>query len=417
MRKNDGKIAMKLCRKPDLHKNFFICARRPNPFFAVLLAVALQLGSAKRLRAEDQIAYRYEDYCEDDNRISVQTHAALFDVSLKEGLVSIQGELVHDAVSGATPTGAAPPDQYNYDFGFPVPILGDTNSTSVPLTHMEDVRKAFSVGVPVTLGVHEVTPQFSFSEESDYISDGAALNYSLQLNEKNTTLNFGWAHTWDRVLDDQRHWQDKSSDDFLVGVNQLLGPKSVLGFNLTYGQANGYLNDPYRFIVGAADPQLDADNPAGTPEQRPDYRNKIIARISLTQYITPLDASVEGAYRFYHDTYGIDAHMVELTWYQKLGKHVVLSPNVRYYYQTEADFYYEILPGSIYDPPRYFSPDYRLSKFQSFAAGVNLVVNATKWLTFDAGYKRYIMEGLDGVTSQTAYPSANIFTVGARAFF
>ena len=157
-------------------------------------------------------------------------------------------------------------------------------------------------------------------------------------------------------------------------------------------------------------------------ERRPDHREKFIARVSITQFLTPVNASVEGAYRLYYDTFGIAAHTIELAWYQKIGKRVVLSPNFRYYYQTAADFYYEILPGNpVTDPaspvPRYFSPDYRLSKLQSIAVGLNATVKATKWLALDATYKRYVMEGLDGVTSQSAYPSANVFTLGGRIIF
>ncbi len=391
-------------------------ARRASS--ALILALLLQVLQIQRTRAEDQVAYRYEFYKENDNRIQVQTSAALFDVALKEGLVAIKGEYVHDALSGATPSGAAPPNQYNYDFGFPVPILGDTNSTSVPLQHMQDVRNSIALELPVTIGIHGLTPSAAYSQESDYISTGGALNYSLLLNEKNTTLNAGLAGTWDRALDTLGQWHDKTSFDVLVGLNQLLGPKTVLGATFTYGQANGYLNDPYRFIVGADDPQLDADNPAGTPEQRPGFKQKEVVRVSLTQFITPANASVEAAYRFYNDSFGITAQMAEVTWYQKIGKHVVLSPSFRYYYQTQAYFYYEILPGSINAPPfQYYSPDYRLSQFQSFTVGLNLMVKATKWLTIDASYKYYTMQGLDGVTSQTAYPDANVFTIGGRINF
>lgn len=393
----------------------------PKRSIALSVAVAIEAMHVQRLPAENQIDYRYENYIEDDNRIEVKTHSALFDVAIKEGLLAIKGELVHDAVSGATPSGAAPPKEYNYDWvpilGFQPPILGNTNGTSVPLKHMDDERKSISLELPITLGRHELTPQVSYSDESDYKSTGAALNYSIQLNEKNTTLSFGWAHSWDVVNDDRGRQQDKNSDDFLVGLNQLLGPKTVLGLNLSYGHSHGYLNDPYRSIVGATDPQLNADDPSRTPEERPDSRDKYIARVSLTQFITPLHASVEGAYRFYHDDFGIDAHMVELAWYQKLAKNIIVSPNFRYYYQTQADFYYEILPGSIYNPPRYYSPDYRLSEFEAFSYGVNVTLKMSESLMFDASYKRYTMEGLDGHTSQSAYPSANVFSVGARIFF
>jgi hypothetical protein len=388
---------------------------------AVVLAAALQLLQLQRARGEDHVDYRYEYYQEDDNRIQVLTHGLLFDVTLKEALLAVKGELVHDAVSGATPNGAAPPSKYNFDNTFGG-ITGDTNSTSVPLSHMQDERKSISLEVPVTLGLHEVTPQFSYSKESDYTSTGAALNYSLLLNEKNTTLVFGWAHTWDRVRDDKGTIQDKRNDDFLLGVNQLLGPKTVLGLNLTYGQAYGYLNDPYRSIVGQ-DPVYIYSAPSdfiGTVEQRPEFRQKEIVRVSLTQFVTPVNASIEGAYRFYHDSFEVNAHTFELSWYQKIGKWAVVSPNFRYSYQTAAYFYYEMLPGLVTDPttnPQYYSSDYRLSELQTFTAGLNVVVNVTDWLKLDAGYKRYVMERLDGVTSQTAYPSANVFTIGARILF
>ncbi|MFO1488515.1 MAG: DUF3570 domain-containing protein [Verrucomicrobiota bacterium] len=387
---------------------------------SLALALILHAALLQRARSEDQLAYRYGYYQENDDRIRIETHSVLFDVGLKEGLISAKGEYVHDAVSGATPSGAAPATKYNYNsfplLGFQIPILGNTNNSKVPLQHMEDERNAGSLELPVTLGIHTITPQFSYSEESDYRSVGAALNYIIALNEKNTLISAGWAHSWDRVNDDLGKPQNKRSDDFLIGVSQLLGPKTVLGFNFTYGTAHGYLNDPYRFIVAANDLQIDADNPSGYIEQRPDNRDKYIGRLSVTQFITPANASVEAAYRYYHDTFGIDAHLLELTWYQKLGKRVIVAPGFRYYYQSAANFYYDILPDSA-NKPQYYSSDYRLSNLQSFTVGVNVTVKATKWLMFDAGYRYYVMDGLDKVTSSSAYPSANVFSIGARLLF
>ena len=163
-------------------------------------------------------------------------------------------------------------------------------------------------------------------------------------------------------------------------------------------------------------------------EQRPDERDKFVARFSLTQFITPVNASVEGAYRYYMTP--MASTRTPLNW---PGIRISAStswsrPCAAITTRAPADFYYEILPGSAFtlppsdpgsinNPPEYYSPDYRLSQLQTFTAGINLTVNATKWLTFDASYKRYVMQGLDGVTSQTAYPSANVFTIGARILF
>jgi hypothetical protein len=88
----------------------------------------------------------------------------------------------------------------------------------------------------------------------------------------------------------------------------------------------------------------------------------------------------------------------------------------RYYYQNAADYYVVRLPD--YNTrPTYYSADYRLSNLETFAAGVSLNWKIEDWLSLDVAYQRYVMKGLDGITSPTAYPSANVFTIGARVWF
>lgn len=381
---------------------------------AAALALSLPLLPLSRARAEDHVDYRYEYYQEDDNRIAITTHSALFDVALNPH-IELKGEVVFDSISGATPTGAAPAHKYFY---LPelLPPTGNTNNTAVPLTEMKDFRWSAMLEPTFTFGRHHLTPQVSYSHESDYGSLGTALNYSVDFNDKNTTLNLGWSRSTDQSHDDLGKWRDKVSDDFLVGVTQLLGPKTLLTLNFTFGNASGYMADPYRYIIAANALQTDADNPSGSFERRPGHKNKYIGYAALTQFITPLNASVEGSYRFYHDTFGINAHTVSLAWYQKIGKQLVVSPSFRYYRQSAANFYMEMLPDFA-NPPQYFSPDYRLSEMQTFSYGINVSWRVHKHISLDASYKRYIMEGLDGVTSSTAYPSANVFTVGARLWF
>ncbi len=384
---------------------------------ALILAAGLQLAQMQRASGEDHVDYRYEIYREDANRISVDTQSALFEFSPKPWL-TIKGEAVYDTISGASPTGAPPPSQIT----FVPPSAGGPKgpfSTSVPLAEMHDKRYAGDIDATFAFGPNRITPLFAYSEESDYISRGIALNYSLDLNEKNTTLNFGWSHDFDEVLPKGflKKQANKDSDEFLIGVNQLLSPKTVLTANLTYGNVRGYLNDQYKGVFFVNDvPQLDPVQPALEPERRPGYRDHYVAYVSVTQYLTPLHASVEGSYRFYHDSYGISANTLELAWYQKLGKRVTIAPMLRYYRQTAASFYAPEFPD-FNNAPRFYSADYRLSQLESFTAGVSLSVKATSWLSFDLSYKRYIMNGLDHATSRSAYPSANIVTAGARVWF
>ena len=89
---------------------------------------------------------------------------------------------------------------------------------------------------------------------------------------------------------------------------------------------------------------------------------------------------------------------------------------IRYYRQGAADFY-ATRYADAGNRPDFYSADYRLSEMETVTAGVSVHVRATKNVGFDAGYRRYMMRGLDHETSQSAYPSANIFTVGVRAWF
>jgi hypothetical protein len=392
-----------------------------NGRLALVLSLGLSLARMRSTQAQDHADYRFEDYFEDAGRIGVQTHSWLFDKQLEPWL-SLKGSAVYDAISGATPTGAPPPSQVNF-FGLETGPL----STKVPTVHMEDQRWAGALDPEFTFGRHHITPEFSYSSEHDYESYGGALNYAIDLNQKNTTLAFGWAHDWDHILPNAATYitkiQRKDSDDFLVSVSQLLGPKTVFGAAFTFRNAQGYLDDPYRGVLFGDYPQGDPNTLNLFPESRPSHRESYIGYLSLTQFITPAHASIELAYRYYRDSFGIDANTVDLAWYQKIGQRVLVSPQFRYYRQSAASFYATQFPGdptNPFDPnplPTYYSSDYRLSSMETFTYGISLSAHVLDWLSLDLAYKRYEMYGLDSITSPSAYPKAHIVTLGARFWF
>lgn len=161
------------------------------------------------------------------------------------------------------------------------------------------------------------------------------------------------------------------------------------------------------------------------PENRPGHKTRQVAYISLTQFVEPLHGSAELAYRFSHDSFGIFSHTASLAWYFNFGKRVVFSPLFRYYEQSNASFYGVRFNGDPSDPesypdvviPEFYSADYRLSALQSFTYGAGVTVRITKWLSFDAAYKRYQMEGLNSATPASNFPVANVYTVGMRLWF
>lgn len=404
------------------------------------------LLDAQRAAAEDRVDYRYEDYHEDDDRIRIRTHALGFEKELASKIIA-RGLLVYDSISGATPTGEAP----------------SSADGRLPLAEIEDTRKAVSLDVGVRYGNHTTTPQFSYSEESDYISRGVSLTQNLDLDQRNTTLALGVAHNFDSVSGGSLFsWTRKDSTDVLLGVTQLLGPETVLTGNLTFGYADGYLNDPYRqasFVLADSPDPIFSDPASVNPlaEHRPRHRFKQVGYLSLNQAFPKLHGALEGSYRLHHDDWGIWSHTVGLTWFQKIGERVTLSPLFRYNWQSAADFYAPSFRGVSFDdyangtrvafqdgvffgfegdpgfpaaadegnfqilnvPPRpnYYSSDYRLSELETFTYGVGLQVKVCEHFTVDLAYKRYVMSRLDGVTSPAAYPSAHVFTAGCGIIF
>jgi hypothetical protein len=450
-----------------------------NRRLAISLAVLLFILRLSRAQAqEDTAGYRHEWYQEDKDRIKVDTDTFDFDVGLGPK-VRATGQLVFDSISGATPTGAPPQSQWpfpNYDqtyasayqqaftsqfltasnFNYQNFVLtgletlqemtnailpqvqadagrdatNSANATytaltnnpnfhnkSVPLTQMHDFRAAFSLGVPITFKRHELTPSIAFSAESDYVSRGIALNDSFYFNNKNTTLNLGWSGNFDIVRDENFIWEHKTTHDFLAGVTQLLSPKSYVTANVTFGTEDGYLSDPYRGVMAATGLfQTNPDDAALLPEKRPRNRTREIIYLGYNRFVDRLNGGAELSYRFFHDSWDINAHTIDMRWHQNIGKRFVLSPIFRYYYQTAASFYYVLVPDFNHLPSAY-SSDYRLSEMNTFSLGLRATYRIHKHLSLDAGYMRYVMRSLDGITSETAYPTANIFTIGLRGWF
>ncbi len=374
------------------------------------LTVFVNLLLVQRTRGEEHVDFKYEDYQEEDDRIHVQTYGGLFSYQIQS--VTLEGEFIYDSISGATPNGVPPPP----------------GSKQVVLSHMEDIRRAGNLLASIPWGGRNTTtPQVSYSLESDYESIGAALNHTIDFNEKNTTLSLGAAYSYDTIMPD--FWNGakkfKHSVDFLAGITQILGPKTIFTANFTYGVADGYLSDPYKVVHVPYYPDPANPDPyAYVAENRPHTRDKAIGYFSLSQFVTPLDGSAELSYRIYHDTYGVWSHTVQLNWFQKLGKNVVVSPMFRFTDQSEADFYILQLPGDPggdppYNapPPNHYSADYRLSKLETFTYGVGISWKIKNRVSLDLAYKRYEMVGMDNKTSSSAYPTANVFTGGFRIWF
>ena len=367
------------------------------------------------LRAENQVDYRFGYYDEVGKRVKVETQSVYFEQKLIDSIIA-KGELVYDGISGATPNGthhwSLPANATGPDI---VNTRGKANTTAV-----WDIRRAVNLELDCKLGNQTLTPGFAWSSEHDYLSYGISLNDAIEFNDKNTILQLGVSHNFDSVrhFPDESIWSSKQSTEGIIGISQLLSPKDILNVAFTFGNDSGYLIDPYRsaeYLFTNPNPNIfGGHNSTGRAipggETRPSHRNKEILFTSETHHFDSLNASLEGSYRFYHDSYDVFSHTVGLTWHQWLGKHLMVEPLVRFNYQTAASFYSPLFSSDI---PIFHSSDYRLSELYTTDVGLQATVFINDHFRFIAGYHRYEMNGLDGgKTSSDMYPKANVYSVG-----
>ena len=373
---------------------------------ALVLSTLLVWLAPRVARSEDAVRYKYQDYKESGGRIAVEVHSAGIEKDIGTSThVKIEG--VIDAIAGATPNGQPAP----------------AGSDQVPLSKLTERRKAWNAvfshqfeRVNLALGVAN-------SRESDYVSTGWSVNTLTDFNQKNTTLLVGVAGTDDDIrVFYQSARANKQTNDVIVGVTQLLDPRTSVSFNLTWGRQSGYLSDPYKLVQKNTEIIPGVSLPLTFAENRPADRDKWIGMAVLNRAFPEMHGTIDFSYRFYHDTYDTNSHTLDLGWFQNIGERFVVRPGVRFYTQSAADFYYYKLDGTsvvpVGGPPRtdgpFYSSDYRLSEMRTLTYGLKVVWNATEALQFDAAYERYDMRGTDGVTPQSAYCRANIYTVGAK---
>ncbi len=371
----------------------------------VLMTVLWVLSPQKSAKAEDSLTYKFQSWQEDDGRIRVDAHYAQLETVLStETKLKVVGLV--DTIAGATPSGQPAPE----------------GSAQVPLSQLTDRREAGQLEVSHPLERVTLVGGFATSKESDYLSDVWSAKALIDFNQKNTTLQLGYARADDDItavfLPAPRQ---KSADDLIIGVTQLLSPLTVITANLSYGYTSGYLSDPYK-IVGKRTEVLPGFFLDLTfPENRPANKEKWVGFLSVNHAMENLNAAVESSYRLLDDTFGTTSHTLELAWFQKLGERLIVRPAVRFYQQTAADFYRVDLNGTSIDPTNvasgrspYYSADYRLSAMRTWMVGVKAIWTVNDWCSVDATVERYLMQGRDQVTPVSAYADANVFTIGIR---
>jgi len=234
-----------------------------------------------------------------------------------------------------------------------------------------------------------------YSDENDYEALSGGVDAERHFNDNLTTLAGGIsvsnddlsptdAARFNRITD-----ASKQSRSLYFAVTQVINQNSLLQSGLSYTHVSGYLSDPYKLF-----------------DIRPDSRSQLAWTTSWRQYLGTVDAALHADYRYYHDSFGINSHTLELQWHQNLGSNWQLVPGIRYYSQSEADFF---RPGSVFGTTLPASADYRLAAYGAVSGELKLQVDLDDF-TLSLAAERYRASESLGVHAGATSPALVNFT-------
>ena len=264
----------------------------------------------------------------------------------------------------------------------------DVISTASPY---EEERTEVSAGVDYLHGDTIMSLGFTESDESDFVASSVYFNISQDVFGGLTTVNMGYAKGQNEVSrnGDPTFTADSDRRNYRLGLTQVLTKNMLLGLSWETITDEGFLNNPYRSVR-----YLDAGSALGysyEPEVYPNTRTRTAVAIR-SRYFLKYRAAVFGEYRYFTDTWGIDAHTAELGYTHPTDSGWIYEGSIRYYSQTAADFYSDLFPGPQWQ--NYLARDKELATFtsQSLSLGVTYQFSPQRWDFLERGSINFFVD-------------------------
>lgn len=199
--------------------------------------------------------------------------------------------------------------------------------------------------------------RYRFSDEPDYRSHGFGGSLARDFADHDTTVAISYDLSLDTVGRSGTSFADWSRDlathTAELSWTQNLGPRTIarLAYSLTL--QDGYLEKPYRYVplfdpmtlaeLAADGMTLDRDNfssyrlPERPPEEVPDRRVRHALALRGLRYV-PGFGALQGDYRFYVDSWGMQAHTADATVRVPIGRFRI-DVEDRLHWQGPVDFW------------------------------------------------------------------------------
>jgi len=228
---------------------------------------------------------------------------------------------------------------------------------------------------------NRVGGNLAYSIESDYTARGGGLSWSKVSDDQSREISAGVQMYFDDLrwgrFEGGKHikliypselrtqeWFDtykRNSYNFSFGVFQTINRRMALGIYPGLVYQAGALGTPFHRVYF-----LDGTKRV---ESLPESRLKIPIGVQLNSFIGS-NWIIRSYYRFYWDDFGITAHTFSIESPVKVTRVLTFTPFMRFYTQTQADFF---KPYKLHDiSEQFYTSDYDLSRFTSYKAGISV---------------------------------------------
>lgn len=228
-----------------------------------------------------------------------------------------------------------------------------------------------------------VSVSYTNSDESDFEADTYSLGVSQDMFGDLTTVSMSFAYGDNTIRQNGDDDFEESAEvrSYRFGVSQIF-TKNLIGA-LTWETITdeGYLNNPYRSVR-----YFDAGSPVGYTFQQevyPETRSSNAVAVRAN-YFLQQRAAINMGYRYFQDSWDIEASTYELGYTFPYGESWILEARFRYHDQDKADFYSDLFPFQ--DAQNYLARDKELSTFTSTTLGVGASYEfGNSWGAIDRG--------------------------------